>query len=154
MHLFTYFNFQNTSIIKNINAIFHHNVIHLETKMRLCINTWFCTVCKRGWCSLSQSECRITAENQQCKSRTGRIINVAKGFVYTKFNKLEILTWNTSNNVTINIYKVCPIHHVGMYDTHMKRMVNVILSIPHLLISTCLCIFHSENCCFLRPKRV
>ena len=42
-----------------------------------CINACFCTVWERGCCSLSQSECSITGQNQQCKSRHGRMNSFA-----------------------------------------------------------------------------
>ena len=44
-----------------------------------CKITCFCTVWKQGWYSLSQSECRITMQNQQCESRSGSMIYCVDG---------------------------------------------------------------------------
>ena len=70
------FKLPNSSTIKNIFVFLWllHNVSHLETKTRPCKITCFCTVWKWGWCSLSQSDCRITVQTQQCTSRSGRLM--------------------------------------------------------------------------------
>ena len=74
-HLLAYLHIQIRPWLRIV--CFLHNVVHLEMKRRPCKITCFCTVWKRGWYSLSQSKCSITVPNQQCKSRSDRIIDFA-----------------------------------------------------------------------------
>ena len=80
--------------------------------------TIYCTVWKNEADALSQSECRISVQNQQCKSLTGRILyNRSQTYLYgarnyTKQSKGKLtevwINFNATDWVTVSELDIGP----------------------------------------------